>query len=286
MAVAESARTQVGNWILRRPVGHGAWTVVFRAYPANSQLAGEGDYAVKMLAAGFEKDRTGMQLLQREAFVARQVQHKHLTTVLASELDAPPYYLVSPYYEGVVLSQSIAGGRRFTTPHALWISRQLAEALCALHAAGWLHLDVNPANVIVSSTGHATLIDLGLAQRIDERTAQRMLVGTLSHMAPETFQSQLKVSPAADIYGLGVVLYQLLVGALPFEDDDPMLLAAAHVETPPPALRERLPQVPTRLARLLRRMLSKEPLRRPAMDELIATLADLEIETFAERMVA
>jgi serine/threonine-protein kinase len=276
----------MGSWQLVRPIGRGAWTVVYRAKPADSASPGEGDYALKTLALGFEKDRLGMQLLQREAFVARQVQHAHLTTVLASELDAPPYHLVTPFYHGLTLSQSLASGERFPTPHALWIARQVAEALAALHAAGWLHLDVNPANVIVAATGHATLIDLGLARRIEETAAMRSVVGTPSHMPPEAFQSALKLTPAADAYGLGVMLYQLLVGTLPFEDDDPMQLAAAHLETPPPSLRERLPHVPTRLARLLRRLLSKEPLRRPAMDELIATLADFEIETFAERMVA
>src|SRR5690242_10343619 len=104
MALAESSRTQIGHWKLKRRIGHGAWTIVYRAEPAG-HAGGDGDYAVKLLAAGFEKDRIGMQLLQREAFVARQVQHEHLTTVLASELDSPPYHLVFPYYQGVTLAQ-------------------------------------------------------------------------------------------------------------------------------------------------------------------------------------
>jgi hypothetical protein len=80
------------------------------------------------------------------------------------------------------------------------------------------------------------------------------------------------------------VLYELLVGTRPFTDDDPLELMSAHLETPPPALRERMPHLPTRAVRLVRRMLAKEPLRRPCIGELIETLMALEIDTFAERV--
>lgn len=277
---------QLGAWQLLREIGRGAWTIVYQARPA-SRPAGVGDYAVKVLAPEFASDRHAKAMLQREAHVARQVAHPHLTTVLSSELDKPPHYLVTPYYAGATLRQTLELGQRLPTPHALWIVRQTAEALAALHEAGWLHMDINAGNILVASTGHATLIDLGLARRIDgEGSTKQCIAGTPACMAPELFQANLELSPAADIYSLGVVLYQLLVGTVPFEDDDPMQLVAAHLETPPPSLRQRLPHVPTRLARLVRRMLAKEPLRRPSIEELIATLADLEIETFAERLVA
>lgn len=280
------SRRRLGAWELVREIGHGAWTVVYQARPAGATSAGS-DYAVKVLAAEFQHDRLANTMLQREAFVSRQVTHPHLTTVLASELEANPRYLVTPYYAGATLAATVALGTRLPTPHSLWIVRQVAEALGALHAAGWLHLDVNSANILVAPTGHATLIDLGLARRTDEVVhARDALTGTPACMAPEHFQSSLPLTPAVDVYSLGVVLYQLLLGSLPFEDDDPMELVAAHLETPPPSLRQRLPHLPTRLTRLVRQLLSKEPLRRPTIPELIRRLAELEIETFAERLVA
>lgn len=276
----------LGPWELTHAIGSGAWTTVYRARPAG--CAGEGDYAVKVLRPEQQRDPVAIAMLQREAFVASLVSHPHLATVLAAEVDNPPYFLVAPLLAGATLQQSLERNQRLPTPHALWIVRQVAEALRALHIAGWLHRDVNPANVIVSPTGHATLIDLGLSYRLEgaDRTTRQMLAGTPAFMAPEVFQASETLTPAVDVYGLGVLLYQLLVGTLPFQDDDPMALVAAHLEAPPPALRQRLPHVPTRVARLVRRMLAKHPLRRPGTEELVATLADLEIETFTERLVA
>lgn len=281
-----ATRRRLGAWELLGKIGRGAWTTVYQARAWDSG-ATEGDYAVKVLDGEFEHDRQAMAMLQRETFVARQVNHPHLTTVLAADLEGKPRYIVTPFYAGATLSSTIALGTRLPTPHALWIVRQIAEALVALHYAGWLHLDVNSANIVVAPSGHATLIDLGLARRVDDAvTGKDALIGTPACMAPELFQGTLALTAAVDVYSLGVVLYQLLVGTLPFEDDDPMQLVAAHLETPPPSLRQRLPHLPTRLARLVRTMLSKEPLRRPGVEELIVRLAELEIETFAERLVA
>lgn len=282
--LASTAARRLGAWELVREIGHGATTIVYQARPAGSAATG-GDYIVKTLAPASQTDALAIAWLQREAFVARQVAHPHLGTILASEFERRPAYVVAPYYAGSTLEQLLAANQRFPTPHALWITRQVAEALAALHAAGWLHGDMSTANVLVSPEGHTTLIDLGFARRIDEPAPRDALLGTPTHMAPELFKSP-QTTLAADVYSLGVVLYELLTGNLPFEDDDPLALVAAHLDAPPPALRQQLPHVPTRLARLVRRMLAKEPLRRPGADEVVALLTDLEIETFAERLVA
>lgn len=277
----------LGAWQLCSYVGSGAWTDVYRARPLGAPESSPADYAVKVLQAEFQSDRLAMGMLQREAFVAQQVSHPHLTTVLASHVDEAPYYLVAPYLNGAALDQTIQLPTRLPVPHALWILRQVTEAIAALHAAGWGHFDLNPGNVIVGPTGHATLIDLGLSRKLEaeDSPGKQTLAGTPAYMAPELFQPTHQLTAATDVYSLGVLLYQLLVGTLPFQDEDPMELVNAHLETPPPALRQKLPQVPTRLARLVRRMLAKEPLRRPTTEELIATLAMLEIDTFSERFV-
>jgi serine/threonine-protein kinase len=244
------------------------------------------DYAVKLLRPEFAREKFAITMLQRESFMSGQVSHPHLMSVLAAEVDAPPHFVVSPYLPGATIQESLAAGARFPTPHALWLVRQTAEALGALHEAGWLHCDVNPANVLVSPGGHATLIDLGLARRVPEKQlpGQEMVAGTPAYMAPELFQSPGELTAAVDIYSLGVMLYELLVGTRPYEDDDPLDLVNAHLAALPPNLRQRLPNLPSRVARLVRNMLAKDPLRRPAADELVARLTDLEIETFAERL--
>src|SRR5215210_4456563 len=100
---SSAASRRCHAWELVRELGRGASTVVYRARPAGG--VGEGDYALKMLAVDCQHDRQAMQMLQREAYVARQVQHAHLTTVLASELETPPYCLAMPLFEGATLKK-------------------------------------------------------------------------------------------------------------------------------------------------------------------------------------
>jgi serine/threonine protein kinase len=104
----------------------------------------------------------------------------------------------------------------------------VAEALDALHAAGWMHADVKPSNVFVSSSGHVTLIDLGFARSADERgsIADRPLLGTLNYMAPEVLYSSRGGDIRSDVYSLGVTLFEMLTGRLPFDSQDVAELAS------------------------------------------------------------
>jgi serine/threonine-protein kinase len=228
-----------------------------------------------------------LELLAREARVGRKVAQSNLVPILAANLDDPPYFVVMPLLEGRTLAREIAGGQRPTLPLALWIARQVAEALEALDAAGWMHADVKPSNIFVSPTGHATLIDLGLARRRGENTplCSRPIAGTLAYMAPEMILSTLAADTRSDLYSLGVTLFELLTGRLPFNGSDAAQLAAQHCQELPADLRILAPHLPTRVARLVRQMLAKEPLRRPQTPlELVERLTALEIETFAERV--
>lgn len=174
-------------------------------------------------------------------------------------------------------------------PHALWVTRQIAEALHALHQGGWLHGDVKPVNIMVSPAGHATLLDLGFARRIaDARTAEShdVIAGTPVYCAPEFFCDRICLEPASDIYSLGATLFEMLTGQPPFNETNPADLAAAHLVRQPPDAKQLAPHLLPRLVRLLQRMLAKQPLRRPTTSELIDTLVALEIETLDERLVA
>ena len=93
--------------------------------------------------------------------------HPHLIAVLSAQLETAPHYLVMPLLQGATLRTVLAACGPLPTPHALWIVRQIAESLAALHEAGWIHADVKPGNIHVSPSGHATLIDLGFALRRD-----------------------------------------------------------------------------------------------------------------------
>jgi serine/threonine protein kinase len=274
---------RLGNWRLERLLGQGRWTQVFQARPAHgSEYA---DYAVKRLKAEYEQDPAAGRQLRQEARVARDVEHPHLISVLAARIDAPPFYIVTPYAGGGTLGNILSTRKRLATPLALWFARQLAEALQALHQQGWLHTDVKPDNVLVAVNGHATLCDLGNARPSDSAgTGQKMLAGTPAYLAPEAYTSSNEWTAASDIFSLGVTLYQMVTGQLPYSHKDPAELANAVLNDRPPDPRRIVPQISPRVARLLRTMLAKNALRRPTGSELIDWLVDLEITSFDERV--
>jgi serine/threonine protein kinase len=277
----------IGPWQLVRWLGEGAWTEVYQARPTASTREETADYVVKVLKPSCQHEPTAIQLLQREAFVAQQVRHPHLSSILSAHTETAPRFVVMPYVEGISIAAALQAAGRFMAPQALWFVRQTAEALEALHQAGWLHGDVKPANIIVSASGHTTLVDLGLARSLDTtRSSMEAFTGSMSYACPEAFNANVPFSPVSDVYSLGVTLYELLTGSRPFNDVDPTDLAAAHLTRPMPDPRLAVPQLLPRVSRLLRQMLAKDPLRRPAVPELIEWLVDLEVETFSERLSA
>jgi serine/threonine-protein kinase len=213
--------------------------------------------------------------------------HPNLLPVLSASVRQPPFYVVTPKLDGVSLAQILTEQGRLDVPLALWIARQAADGLSALFdATGMIHADVKPANILVSPSGHATLLDFGFAQTPSEARhwATRPLAGTLAYIAPEMVTSALAADPRADVYSLGVTLYETLAGRRPFESDDPGELAALQREARPADVREHRPDAPEAVAALLNAMLAKDPLRRPdSARELADRLVRLEVDCFALR---
>lgn len=268
----------VGNWQLAELLGEGRWCRVYRARPASRHAIAPADYAVKLVKPAAATDALAIRLLQREAAVARQVSHPNLTSVLSARLHRAPHYLVMPYLEGQTLETSLSRTQRLLCSDAIRVARQTAQALAALHAEGWIHSDVKPGNIFVGSTGHVTLLDLGLARRTGRPGGceAATLAGTLAYTAPESFRSFAELGPAMDVYSLGVTLYRMVTGVLPFPQTDPAALAAAHLHHNPPDPRLVDRQVDDATARVLDAMLDKQPERRPTLGELVGWLSDLE----------
>jgi serine/threonine-protein kinase len=225
-----------------------------------------------------------IEMLRREAYLGKKASHPHLGTVLGAQTQAAPYFLALPYLEGATLAQALSIGQPLAASCSLWVGRQTAEALAALHGFGWQHGDLKPANLLIAPTGHVTLFDLGLARPLDsaKRGEDNVFAGTVAYAAPETFCSAHAPSAASDIYSLGVVMFESLTGQLPFHFEDADQTAAAHVSETPPDIRALAPHVPGRVARVISRMLSKDPLRRPDALECVDLFTTLEIETFGE----
>jgi serine/threonine protein kinase len=279
---------RLGQWELVEPAAEGSLARIYRARPAGSPQDRPALYAVKVLHERWNDEPRARMLFCREAQLGRTIVHPHLVSILTAGLARPPYYLVMPWLEGQTLRRQLDDGTVPELPAALWMARQTAEALDALAAAGWRHGDLKPSNLFVSSDGHVTVLDLGLARRVEESDSvlDRCVTGTCQYLAPETITSTLASDIRSDIYSLGVVLFELLTGRLPFEGNTLETIVEQHREAQVPDPRRFVPHVPKEVARLIRQMLAKEPLRRPQTTaELIESLTRLEILSFGQRVI-
>jgi serine/threonine protein kinase len=280
---------QVDGWELVELAAEGSMGQVYRARPVGSPSDRPGAYAVKLLDRRWQQNAGAVDLFRRQATLSKEVSHAHLVPILAAGIRRPPYYVVMPWLAGRTLEDRLELGLGIDRPQLLWTIRQVAEALEALHAAGWMHGDVKPNNIFVSASGHATLLDVGFARRVARvgSVADSPVTGTAHYMAPELVTSVPRADIRSDIYSLGVVLFRSLAGRVPFDGNSLSEVAGKHLRTRAPDLRRHAPDLPSGLLRLVRNMLAKEPLRRPQTPcELIERLVRLEIATFSARSTA
>jgi serine/threonine protein kinase len=274
---------RVRQWELGELVAAGRLARVYQARPVGTPDDRPFGYAIKMLRPRWHDDPRALGLLRREATVGRMVSHPHVVSVLAASVHQPPYYVVMPWLRGGPLKARLAAERFLPLHEALWVARQIALGLDALHQAGWMHGDVKPENVFVSPEGHVTLLDLGFARRTNETGSlvARCVMGTWTYIAPEMISVALSGDIRSDLYSLGALLYEMLAGRPPFPHTEPAELAAAHRHTAPQPLEELAPGVPFGVAQMVHRLLAKDPLRRPQTPgELLDRLVALEIEAF------
>lgn len=277
---------QVGRWRLGKLRSEHAGVAVFDAW-ADETNAPRAPYVVKLVRRS--APQSAREALAREATAAREVHDSHIVSILAAQLQTSPNYVVMPRLEGRTLATMLEDRMPLPTATALWFARQTAQGLAAMHAKNWLHGDVKPANSLISPGGHLTLIDLGCARRIEEArptasTSSPYLAGTLEYLAPEAFSSRLRVDVRSDLFSLGVVLFQMLTGRLPFAGGSAAEQIEARLSADVPNVRALNVTVPIEAAQLTAKLLAREPLRRPSSAvEVSAALAEMEINSLAAR---
>jgi hypothetical protein len=240
--------------------------------------------ALKVMLPGAAA-RPGMQArFLREARAAAAIDHEHIIPIYEVDVDAARgvAFIAMPLLKGHTLEAELRqrGGIPHSTGEAVHLARQIAQGLAAAHAAGMVHRDIKPANVWIEPTGggNVKLLDFGLARLMQgeqDLTHSGMVLGTPTYMAPEQGRGG-KVDARADLFSLGVILYRLCTGVLPFVGSDALstLWAITTHQPPPPA--EINPAVPTPLSNLVMKLLEKDPEKRPAsarefLDQLEAT---------------
>jgi eukaryotic-like serine/threonine-protein kinase len=262
---------------LEELVGTGGMSSVFRAY--DIQL--DRRVAIKILHEHYEDDPEYIERFRREARAVAQLSHPNIVTVIDRGDDDGRQYIVFEHVDGENLKELVVRSGRLPVRRALELALAVADGLAFAHGHGLVHRDVKPQNVLVSREGEVKVTDFGIARslHVDHGMTQTgTVLGTGEYLAPEQASGQ-PVSPVTDEYSLGVVLWELLAGDVPFDGENFVAVALRHVNEPPPHLRDRRPDVSPRLDAAVQRALAKDPARRfPSMaafaEELRACLAE------------
>jgi serine/threonine-protein kinase len=233
------------------------------------------DVAIKMLPQQFTHDPTFLARFEREVQVAAQLQHTRILPVYDyGEFEGQPY-IVMASMPGGTLADRIGQGPLPLMDVVRYV-KQIAEGLDYVHAHGVIHRDFKPSNVLLDKADNAYIGDFGIA-RVQEATAHLTgtgILGTPPYMAPEVFREG-EVSAASDLYALGVALYEMLTGRLPFDGETPVQVMRAHLEQAVPDVRALRPELPAEVQQVVARALAKDPARRYATaGELAEALAE------------
>jgi len=271
----------LGHYRVDSPLGRGGMGEVFRAFDTRLNRA----VAIKLISEGGAARASAVQRFLREARAASALNHPNIVTVHdVGETPDGRHYIVQEFIEGRTLRSVLDDGVALTA--IVEIGRQVSRALSAAHAAGIVHRDVKPENVMLRADGYVKVLDFGLARvddpaasdlptQANQDTAAGTVLGTASYMSPEAARANL-AGPPADVFALGVVLYEMAAGRRPFVAATTVGVLAAVLSEQPVPLARLNPAVPYALDELVQRMLAKEPERRPSAKEVDEVLAELQ----------
>jgi serine/threonine protein kinase len=258
----ENAETQgdltgktLGQYEIGQQLGKGGMATVYLA----RQTSIGRTVALKIMPAYFMHDPSFLQRFEREVQVIARLQHPRILPVYDyGELEGRPY-LVMAYMSGGTIADRIKEGQ-IPLDETVRIVEQIAEGLDHAHRKGVIHRDFKPSNVLLDENGNAHLADFGIA-KVSESTVQLTgsgIVGTPAYMAPEMANQGL-VTPAIDIYALGITTYEMLTGKFPYQGDTPLRVMMAHATAPIPDVRDLNPDCPLAVANVVRKAMAKDP---------------------------
>jgi eukaryotic-like serine/threonine-protein kinase len=257
-----------GRYRIEAPLATGGMGEVWAA----RDLLLDRAVAVKVLGAAFAGDGRAAERLRREARAAGRLEHPNIARVLDLGEDGGLPYLVMELLEGESLAERIERDGAMAPAEAARVVAAVADALEAAHRAGVVHRDVKPGNVFLGPDGSVKVLDFGIASAAGEAALTTGdVIGTAAYLAPERALGH-RATPAADVYALGVVLYELLAGRRPFQAASDLELAMAHVHAHPTPLAQAAPGTPSFLVAACERAMARDPSSRPASAAAFAEL--------------
>jgi serine/threonine-protein kinase len=270
-----------GRYRLDAEIGRGGMSTVYRAF----DIVLERPVAIKLMHREIAADSDQLERFRREARSVAQLSHPHVVTVIdAGEEPSPDGehrgvgapYIVLEYVDGETLKDVIRREGPLEIPQAIAYAIEIARALGAAHERQIVHRDVKPHNVLISSEGAAKITDFGIARTLTEEglTMAGRVLGTTDYVSPEQALGH-PVTGQSDVYSLGVVLYEMLTGEVPFRGDSPVAVAMKHVREDIPDVQLRRPELSAATAAVVDRAVAKDLTRRyPAAASMLADLEE------------
>ena len=251
-----------GRYTIERPLGSGGMAEVFLAHDGVL----DRDVALKVLRSQYAGDEEFYERFRREATSAAGLSHPNIVQVYdRGEVDDGTCYIAMEYVSGGTLKERLDERGPMEPERALAVAGQVAEALWAAHERGVIHRDIKPQNILVTDMGHLKVTDFGIARAASAATisATNAVFGTADYLSPEQALGE-PATPRSDLYSLGIVLYELLTGFVPYRADNPVAVCMKHVTEPLTPPRRLDPTIPEAVDALVVKMLAKDPADRPA----------------------
>jgi len=259
-----------GRYRLEEKIGVGGMAEVYRAY----DLTLNRTVAVKILYPQFASDADFVERFKREAQAAANLSHPNIVNVYDWGAENSTYYLVMEHLVGQNLKQIIQKKGALPPSLVVDIGRQVAAALQFAHKRNIVHRDIKPHNIIITDEGEVKVTDFGIARTLTSNLTQTgAILGTAYYISPEQAKGE-EVSPLSDIYSLGVVLYEMATGQLPFQGETPVAVALKHIQEEAPLPQKLNPAIPSSLQAVILKALARDPLLRyQSAEELRQDLA-------------
>lgn len=244
---------------LQDPIGRGGMATIYRG----RDLRMDRVVAIKVLREVYSTDPKFVTRFQREAKAASSLQHPNIVQVYDYGQSDGNYFIVMELIEGTDLRRYLRSRGVLPVDRAIIVAHDVALGLGAAHRRSIVHRDVKPQNILVGRDGSIKLTDFGIASVYKDINAERltttgMTLGTVQYYAPEQAQGEI-VSPAADVYALGIVMYEMLTGRTPFDGDTPVAVAMQHIQEAPTPPSQLNPNIPPALEEIILRCLEKVP---------------------------
>jgi len=265
-----------GRYQIIEELGHGG---MGKVYKVQDTKIGE-KIALKLIKSEIGLDQKTIERFSNDLKLARKIRHKNVCQMFDLGEEKGAYFITMEYIHGEDLKQIIRKMGRLSAGQAISITKQVCEALEEAHRLGVVHRDLKPQNIMLDEEGNARIMDFGIARSLKARgiTADGVMIGTPEYMSPEQVEGK-EADQRSDIYSLGIILYEMMTGRLPFEGETPLSVALKQKTELPPDPKKFNTQIPDELRRTIFKCLEKDKARRYQNSrEVLAELTRLEAQ--------